>query len=266
MDIGIASAKASRWQPGRDRTRPIDCSERCIGKKACQSIPGNLRPRCPEGVSILHDAGSQNVEKGLILRDWPECPARLVAIGLQVIHLVMNIPRLPLSSSRRYQARETAREDQLSGTPLAGFLARAAGLALDLFLVFRLQDLVGLAWTRFVPHDWEHHTLADIPYLRGVAVLVIYFAGSFYFANGRTFGKWVAGTRVVSLKYQKLSVAQCVQRALGYGTSFIELGGGFLQFFTNRNHQCSHDRLAETIVIDTRPSVQKAASQTGVSE
>lgn len=32
----------------------------------------------------------------------------------------------------------------------------------------------------------------------------------------------------------------------------LEGGFGFFQFFINRNHQCVHDRIAETIVVDVR--------------
>jgi hypothetical protein len=46
------------------------------------------------------------------------------------------------------------------------------------------------------------------------------------------------------------------ERALGYGAGVLEGGLGFLQFFWDRNRMCAQDRLAETIVIDTRKRTQ----------
>ena len=43
---------------------------------------------------------------------------------------------------------------------------------------------------------------------------------------------------------------QSLERALGYGASFLEGGFGFLQYFIHRNRQTVHDRIAETIVVD----------------
>jgi len=44
-----------------------------------------------------------------------------------------------------------------------------------------------------------------------------------------------------------------VERALGYSASTLEAGFGFFQFFTARNRQCVHDRIAETIVVVDEP-------------
>jgi uncharacterized RDD family membrane protein YckC len=43
-----------------------------------------------------------------------------------------------------------------------------------------------------------------------------------------------------------------VERALGYGASFLEFGFGFLQYFIDSNRRTVHDRIAETIVIQDR--------------
>lgn len=58
--------------------------------------------------------------------------------------------------------------------------------------------------------------------------------------------------RVISLTHARVTFWQSVERALGYGASFLELGFGFAQFFINRNRQCAHDRIAETVVTDMR--------------
>ena len=79
--------------------------------------------------------------------------------------------------------------------------------------------------------------------------LVLYFGLFFRFTNGLTPGKRLLRIRVVSLTHPRLSLFQSIERALGYGASALEGGFGFLQYFLNPNHQCAHDRLAETIVV-----------------
>ena len=82
--------------------------------------------------------------------------------------------------------------------------------------------------------------------------LVLYFGLFLRFTNGLTPGKRLLGIRVVSLTHDRLSFWQSVERALGYGASALEGGFGFLQYFLNPNHQCAHDRLAETIAVRER--------------
>ena len=156
-----------------------------------------------------------------------------------------------------FQARETLREDQVNGLPLARFGQRAAGFCIDLFLVSLLRKPVEMLWQVYVPHDWESHTLFDFVHVRSLLVLVTYFSLALFFGNGQTIGKWVARTRVISLTHERISLWQSAERALGYGASFLELGFGFIQFFINRNRQCAHDRLAQTIVIDVRVSMKR---------
>ena len=152
--------------------------------------------------------------------------------------------------TRYYQAHETAREDQLDGLPLAAFHQRAAGFGIDFILVSVLRKLMEFVWERYFPHGWERHTLANIPHLLDVLVFLVYFSLALYLGNGRTVGKRIMRIRVISLTHARLTFWQSVERALGYGASFLELGFGFAQFFINRNRQCVHDRIAETVVTD----------------
>jgi uncharacterized RDD family membrane protein YckC len=55
--------------------------------------------------------------------------------------------------------------------------------------------------------------------------------------------------RVVSLTHPRLTLWQSIERALGYGASFLEGGFGFLQYFLEPNRQTVHDRIAHTIVV-----------------
>jgi uncharacterized RDD family membrane protein YckC len=85
-----------------------------------------------------------------------------------------------------------------------------------------------------------------------IVVMLLYWATANYLGNGRTPGKWVARTRAVSLTSERLGLWQSIERVLGYGAAILEGGLGFAQFFWDQNRMCAQDRLAETIVIDTR--------------
>jgi uncharacterized RDD family membrane protein YckC len=70
--------------------------------------------------------------------------------------------------------------------------------------------------------------------------------------QGRTLGKRILGIRVISLVHDRITVWQSMERALGYGASFLEGGFGFIQYFTHPNRCCVHDRIAETIVVNDK--------------
>lgn len=159
-----------------------------------------------------------------------------------------------------YHAHETARQDEVDGIRLAGFTRRAIGFGIDFVLVSILRKPTLFLWQTYVPHDWERHTYLDLFQIVSAVVLVIYFSLALYIGNGQTIGKRIMGTRVISLTHSRMTLWQAVERALGYGASFLEAGFGFLQYFINRNRQCVHDRIAQTIVADVRASATRAAS------
>jgi uncharacterized RDD family membrane protein YckC len=156
-----------------------------------------------------------------------------------------------------YRARETAREDEVDGLPLATFSRRAVGFGIDFALVSLLRKPVESLWESYAAHQWEWHTLIDLPHVLDLIVLILYFCLALYVGNGQTIGKRVMRIRVVSLTHSHITLWQALERALGYGASFLELGFGFVQFFIQRNRQCAHDRLAETIVIDAGRSATR---------
>jgi uncharacterized RDD family membrane protein YckC len=161
---------------------------------------------------------------------------------------------------RHYDAHESAREDELDGLPLAGFGQRALGFLIDLFLVVLLWVPLELMWARLVSHEWNGKSHYSITFSfhewRGLLVALLYFALVNYFSNGKSLGKWIARTRVVSLKHEHLGLWQCVERVLGYGVATAE-GIGFLNYFFSQNRMCVHDRMAETIVADARPKAKQ---------
>jgi uncharacterized RDD family membrane protein YckC len=111
---------------------------------------------------------------------------------------------------------------------------------------------VEFLWRYFVIHEkdilvkWDYHEPGNI------IVMLLYWGLFNYFGNGRTPGKWIARTKIVSLTGERMGLWQSFERALGCGAAVLEGGVGFLQYFWDRNRMCAQDRLAETIVVDMR--------------
>jgi uncharacterized RDD family membrane protein YckC len=78
---------------------------------------------------------------------------------------------------------------------------------------------------------------------------VIYFTLLFYFLKGRTIGKLFLRLKVVSLYHERLGFWHCFERSLGYFTSALEFGFGFIQAIWNANRMALHDKIGETIVV-----------------
>jgi uncharacterized RDD family membrane protein YckC len=155
-------------------------------------------------------------------------------------------------SRRTFSAQESARLNALNGLPLARWWQRLLGYTIDLFIAIVIWFPIEVLWRLFVLHEhnvdlkWDFHEKGNL------VVMLFYWATANYLGNGRTPGKWVARTRAVSLTSERLGVWQSIERVLGYGAAILEGGLGFAQFFWDKNRMCAQDRLAETIVIDTR--------------
>ncbi|MGA2001937.1 MAG: RDD family protein [Terriglobales bacterium] len=152
-------------------------------------------------------------------------------------------PKLP---GRCFQAHETDRALALNGLPLAKFWQRLVGYFFDVMFAVLIWVPLEFAWRRYLLHEphidlkWDFHEKGNI-----VVMLL-------YWGLGNYFGKWIARTRVLSLTSERMGKWQSIERALGYGAAILEGGLGFAQFFWDRNRMCAQDRLAETIVVDTR--------------
>jgi len=153
---------------------------------------------------------------------------------------------------RRYHAHAGARADLLDGLLLATFWQRLLGYCVDLLIAVVIWVPLELSWRYFVLHETNIHIDWDFHQAGNIIVMILYWGLANYFGNGRTLGKWVAGTQVLSLTSERMGLWQSVERGLGYGAAVLELGLGFLQFFWDRNRMCAQDRLAETIVVDVR--------------
>jgi uncharacterized RDD family membrane protein YckC len=158
---------------------------------------------------------------------------------------------------RLFQAHETARATALNGIPLATFGQRLLGYIVDVLVAVLIWFPIEFAWSRYVLHQQNIEMAWDFHEKGNIAAMLAYWGLCNYFGNGRTLGKWIARTRVLSLTSERMGVWQSIERALGYGAAVLEGGLGFLQFFWDRNRMCAQDRLAETIVADTRRKAEK---------
>lgn len=161
-------------------------------------------------------------------------------------------------STNTFQARSLSLQVGLRGAPLASFRARAAAFLID--------GSIGLLIAA-APAIWSGSKLKregesissmalelsiDLSSLIVFVVIVAYFGLATWAGRGATPGKRLLGIRVVSLVHPRLTLWHSIERALGYAASSLEAGFGFGQYFTHPNRQTVHDRIAETIVVDTR--------------
>jgi len=160
----------------------------------------------------------------------------------------------------------TARAESLAGVPLASFRQRLAAIAIDFFLVYATY-LPAMALFQYVVTQ-KLHVQEDIYHSAHVQVkleldrfvelakvlwFILYFGLIAWKTNGLTPGKRLLHIRIVSLVHDRITLWQAVERALGYGASFLEGGFGFIQYFIHPNRCCVHDRIAETIVVKDAP-------------
>jgi uncharacterized RDD family membrane protein YckC len=164
--------------------------------------------------------------------------------------------------TKHFHAHETARFDELSGVPLATFKQRALAFSIDLLIVAALRFLLGAHGHHSDdegPLTMAKLLMEAIHEIESLVEFTLYFAFFVKIWKGQTIGKRYMKIRVVSLSHDHISWWQSIERALGYGASLLEGGFGFAQFFLHRNRQCVHDRIAETIVVDERPTAQRLA-------
>jgi uncharacterized RDD family membrane protein YckC len=159
---------------------------------------------------------------------------------------------MPKNEKHKFYAHEGLRMVELNGLPLAAFWQRALGYWIDMVVALAIWGPLEYAAKRLVLHQesidlrWDFHEAGN------VVVMLLYWGLCNYFGNGRTPGKWIARTRIVSLTGERMGLWQSFERGLGYGAAVLEGGVGFLQYFWDRNRMCAQDRLAETIVSDLR--------------
>lgn len=187
-----------------------------------------------------------------------------VVFSLVVLGTVLALRRLGrLPQKATFAPPPTDRAAKLAGYRLATFSRRALAWLFDFLLVaavtvaFELGLALRSSHTGSVNiHFDPEHSLLD------VVMIVAYFGLGTYWGRGQTLGKRLLRIRVVSLPHEQLSLWHCLERALGYAASTLEAGFGFWQYFTHPNCQTVHDRIAETIVVDSRVGSGTNAAET----
>lgn len=170
----------------------------------------------------------------------------------------------------RYNARESERNRELDGLPLASFRARAGALAVDFVIAGLAFMLIIYPIALLLVQNGVIETHGDVN-LRlnffsnwySVVWLVLYFGFTTYVGKGQTLGKKLFRIRVMSVVHERLGFWHSVERALGYGASALEFGFGFFQYFLDSNRRTVHDRIAETIVVSLRESSRPASESDG---
>jgi uncharacterized RDD family membrane protein YckC len=163
-----------------------------------------------------------------------------------------------IKGRRFFHAHETDRAAALDGVPLASFWQRYLGFFVDGILAVLVWFPIEFVWRRYLLHEQDINMIWNFHEKGNIVVMVLYWGLFNYFGNGRSPGKWLARTQVLSLTGERMGPWQSLERALGYGAAFLEGGLGFFQFFWDRNRMCAQDRLAETIVVDLRTNSQPA--------
>ncbi|PWJ44057.1 RDD family protein [Sediminitomix flava] len=91
-----------------------------------------------------------------------------------------------------------------------------------------------------------------------LSVVFSTFGALFYFTlftwkwKGQTPGKRLLGLRVVKINGKHIKLWDSLERVSGYASSASTFFLGFLQYFWERNHMTTHDKICETIVVDSK--------------
>jgi len=141
-----------------------------------------------------------------------------------------------------YSPPVLTREHALEGIRLASFRRRLAAYVIDFVLVsaiFMGITLLALPWlirNGYLEFDGQLNLNLSFENWYSLIIIVLYFSLSHYWGKGRTIGKKLLKIRVISTRYEKLGLWNCIQRALAYGASTLT-GLGFFQVMWKPNRR-----------------------------
>ncbi|MGL1887446.1 MAG: RDD family protein [Reichenbachiella sp.] len=114
-------------------------------------------------------------------------------------------------------------------------------------------DLYQLARTETLnlPNRFQSITdlLTGFNWIFGAINGLVYFSLFTWKWNGQTPGKKFLGIKVVKLNGTKITLFNSAERSSGYTASSALIMIGFFQFFWEKNHQTTHDKISETVVV-----------------
>lgn len=100
------------------------------------------------------------------------------------------------------------------------------------------------------------HPVKDM--YNGLTFLSGFLGGMFYFSlftwkwQGQTPGKRIMHIKVVKLNGEPVTLWNSFERFSGYSSSASLLLLGFFQYYWEKNHQTTHDKISETIVVQAK--------------
>lgn len=181
----------------------------------------------------------------------------------------------PYEPPEAFHSRAKANPSPNGELVYASFLMRAAasiidmaifgGLCLAVCLVFGTIMAVALAPIRNQPNGEAFMALGILLLVFGVLVLlpIAYFVLSEASSFRGTLGKALLGLQVTDLKGNPISIGQSFGRFLAH--VFLTAGAtsmlGYLLALITERKQALHDLVAETVVIQKRPTDHKSPTQ-----
>ncbi|MCG8474569.1 MAG: RDD family protein [Cytophagales bacterium] len=145
----------------------------------------------------------------------------------------------------------------------AGFVLVLLFLASSLWVSFSLATDNDQIWGLSVLDSGFIGTFNE-----GIGVFFNTFLGLVYFIfftwyfQGQTPAKRLLKIRVMKLNGKRLSIWNSLERVTGYVSSASLLGLGFLQVFWDKNHQTTHDKICETVVVRDSETLRNVVAKT----
>jgi hypothetical protein len=175
------------------------------------------------------------------------------------------------ASARVEAAREAAIRllpaSAASAVESAGKLdvAMAKRLAADEDKIEALQEELADA-RKPRPMRWRDEIAKRAHHLgTGVGWALAYFTLLPFWWKGQTVGKRLMGLRIVELTGKPLTLLTTFGRYGGYAAGMATGGIGFLQVLWDENRQAVQDKIAHTVVVDTRAARQAVPAVTAVT-
>lgn len=139
-------------------------------------------------------------------------------------------------------------------------LAVAIVAIVGIFMTDELKQTLAVSEESFWMQPFQG-ILTEVKILFGAVSGLFYFSFFTWKWNGQTPGKRVMGIKVAKLNGSPITLWGSFERVSGYTASASLLLTGFFQYFWDRNHQTTHDKIVETIVINVNSTLQTQTTE-----